>query len=208
MRAVPVRQPRRTNIEPNARALAHPEQNTNISAADEKPNRAGMYSVQLFSGTCATKMISIASPRKKSSRRSRERAAANWSALQRDRSERGLILSRFELHGEKRRRHECERDSEDASRPAEAIEDLRQDGAADEPSAEVEGEIKAAGCAAIDRRGVAHKACCDSLGEEGPDADKRQACGDGRQTWRNQQRQPDHSHDQRSPNRPSDSEAP
>src|SRR5271166_3342297 len=75
MRAVPVRQPRRTNIEPNARALAQPEQNTNISAADEKPNLAGMYSVQLFPGTCATKIISIASPRKKSSRRSRTRAA-------------------------------------------------------------------------------------------------------------------------------------
>jgi len=43
MRAVPVRQPRRTNTDPNANALAQPEQNTNISAADEKPNRAGMY---------------------------------------------------------------------------------------------------------------------------------------------------------------------
>ena len=53
-----------------------PEQNTKISVASEKPNRAGIHSVQGLSRICATTMMNMARPRKKSSRMSRGRDAA------------------------------------------------------------------------------------------------------------------------------------
>ena len=61
------------NIRNSLLAIAtdSPEQNTNSSAAEEKPNRAGMNRNQLLAGTCATKMMNIDSPRTKSRRTSR-----------------------------------------------------------------------------------------------------------------------------------------
>jgi len=48
-----------------------PEQKTKISVASEKPKRAGIQSANQSLGICATKMMNIAKPRKKSSRGSR-----------------------------------------------------------------------------------------------------------------------------------------
>ena len=56
-------------------AEAMPEQNTKISVASEKPKRAGIQLLKKLFGVCATRMMNIASPRKKSSRRSRVPAA-------------------------------------------------------------------------------------------------------------------------------------
>src|SRR4051812_31384077 len=56
-----------------------PEQKTNISAASLRPKRAGIQSVHGFQGTCATRMMHMPRPRKKSSRGSRARAAAAFS---------------------------------------------------------------------------------------------------------------------------------
>jgi hypothetical protein len=52
-------------------ALAMPEQNTKISVASEKPNRAGIHSARKLPGTWAIRMMNIASPRNTSSRGSR-----------------------------------------------------------------------------------------------------------------------------------------
>src|SRR5215212_3770032 len=71
MRAHPRVQPTVSNTRPKARAEAAPEQKTKISVASLKPNRAGIASAHPLSGTCATKMMNIPRPRKKSSRGSR-----------------------------------------------------------------------------------------------------------------------------------------
>ena len=57
-------------------AEAMPEQKTKISVASENPKRAGIQRTHQFPGVCAMRMMNIASPRKKSSRGSRTRAAA------------------------------------------------------------------------------------------------------------------------------------
>src|SRR6476661_5415488 len=62
-----------------ASAEAMPEQKTNISAASLNPYRAGIQFVQGFHGTCATRMMHMPRPRKKSSRGSRGRRAAALS---------------------------------------------------------------------------------------------------------------------------------
>jgi hypothetical protein len=53
-----------------------PEQKTKISVASENPKRAGIHKVQVLPGACASRMINIAMPRKKSSRGSRGVLAA------------------------------------------------------------------------------------------------------------------------------------
>src|SRR5215207_1424583 len=76
MRAVPSAQPALSNTRPKASAEATPEQKTKISVASEKPKRAGIQSAQALPGMCATRMISIPTPRKTSSRGSREALAS------------------------------------------------------------------------------------------------------------------------------------
>ena len=71
MRSVPIGTPCRSKTAPKASAEAMPEQKTKISVASEKPKRAGIHNVHGLPGVCASRMMNIARPRKKSSRGSR-----------------------------------------------------------------------------------------------------------------------------------------
>src|SRR4051794_16070779 len=76
MRAVPSAQPALSNTRPKASAEATPEQKMKISVASEKPKRAGIQSAHAFPGIWATRMISIPTARRTSSRGSRGRLAS------------------------------------------------------------------------------------------------------------------------------------
>ena len=65
--------------------------------------------------------------------------------------------------------------------PAQAVEQLAQDGGADQAAEEVAGEIDAAGRAAVGGGGAADEAGGGRLGEEGADTDQRQPEQHGRQ---------------------------
>ena len=75
MRAVPRPMPASAKTRPKAMEEATPEQNTKISVASEKPNRAGMKSAKVFQGMCANRMMNMPAPRKTSRRGSRGRRA-------------------------------------------------------------------------------------------------------------------------------------
>src|SRR5688572_12076694 len=60
-----------SKMRPKAMADAMPEQKTKISVASEKPKRAGIQLIHQLPGVCETRMMNIATPRKKSSRGSR-----------------------------------------------------------------------------------------------------------------------------------------
>src|SRR5258708_22166497 len=75
---------------------------------------------------------------------------------------------------------ERHRDAGNTGGPAELVEDLAEDGAADETAVEIAGEIDPACRAAVDGRRLADKAGRRRLREEGTDADERQTAKGGR----------------------------
>src|SRR5262245_13272286 len=88
---------------------------------------------------------------------------------------RWVVGRRCEMKGEGRGSAQRERDPADAGRPAEPVEDLTEDGRADEAAGEVAGEIDAAGRAAVRGGGAADESGRCRLREERPDADQDHA---------------------------------
>src|SRR5437588_9536324 len=87
----------------------------------------------------------------------------------------GSMAGSYEPRREQRAERQRDADAQHARRPAQAIEDLAQHGAAGQAAQEVAGKIEAACRAAVGRGGAANEAGGRGLGEEGTDADQSKA---------------------------------
>src|SRR5262245_21573520 len=108
-----------------------------------------------------------------------------FSILQPDRQQRG--------------RRQRQRDAGDTGGPAQPIEHLAEQRAADEPTEKITGEIDAARRAAVGRGGTADKAGRRGLREERADADQRQPEQHRGELSQQQQRQAEAGKRQRRP---------
>src|SRR3989442_13360409 len=113
----------------------------------------------------------------------------------RDRRRRGHL----QTEREQRREQQCRTDPRDTGCPAEALEKLAEDDAADDTAKEVAGKIDAARRSAVGRGRATDESGRGRLREERPNADQHQAGDDRDKLRQEQQRQSPARAHQRAP---------